>query len=42
MGRKMIPCAVDTTDYLIKNKQVTERVVLQSMTKIGSSPTTVS
>ena len=42
MGKEMIPCTVDTTEYLILNEQVTERAILRSVTKIGSSPTIVS
>ena len=42
IGREAIPCDVDTTEYLIVNEQVAERAVLRFVTKIGSSPMTVS
>ena len=42
MGGEMIPCAVGTIECLTINEQVAERAVLRFVTKIGSSPTTVS
>ena len=42
MGRKTIPYAVGTIEYLIVNEQVAELAVLRFVTEIGSSPMTVS
>ena len=42
MDRETISCVVGTTEYLIVNEHVIEQAVLRSVTKIGSSPTTVS
>ena len=42
IGREMISCVLGTTKYFTVNEQVAMRALLWFVTKIGSSPTTVS
>ena len=42
MDREMIPYVVGTTKYLAANEQVMWQAILQFVTKIGSSPMTIS